>query len=103
MSATTITQTITTSPKRSFRRRYTVAQGTAYQVWGLIGGSMLLALATQLKTGAGALMIAGFVTVYLNCHALAHYLAGRRSAFASAAMASGAPTIPRSIRPGSAS
>ena len=79
MSATTITQTATTSPKRSFRRRYTVAQGTAYQVWGLISGSALLALATQLKTGAGAtaLMIVGFVTVYLNCHALAHYLAGR--------------------------
>jgi hypothetical protein len=79
MSATTISQTPTTSPKRSFRRRYTVAQGTAYQTWGLISGSALLALATQLKTGPGAtaLMIAGFVTVYLNCHALAHYLAGR--------------------------
>ena len=79
MSATTITQTTTTSPKRSFRRRYTVAQGTAYQVWGLISGAALLALATQLKTGAGAtaVMIVGFVTVYLNCHTLAHYLAGR--------------------------
>jgi hypothetical protein len=79
MSATTITQTTTTGPKRSLRRRYTVAQGTAYQVWGLISGSALLALATQLKTGAGAtaLMIVGFVTVYLNCHALAHYVAGR--------------------------
>jgi hypothetical protein len=79
MSATTITQTPTTSPKRSFRRRYTVAQGTAYQVWGVISGSAPLALATQLKTGAGAtaLMIAGFIIVYLNCHALAHYLAGR--------------------------
>ena len=66
MSATTITETTTTTiPKRSFRRRYTVAQGTAYQVWGLISGSALLALATQLKTGAGAtaLMVAGFITV----------------------------------------
>ncbi|MBV9945134.1 MAG: hypothetical protein JO262_23625 [Solirubrobacterales bacterium] len=46
MSATTITQTTTTSPRRSFRRRYSVAQGTAYQVWGVISGSVLLALAT---------------------------------------------------------
>ena len=79
MSATTITQPATVAPKRSFRRRYSVARGTAYQVWGVFSGSALLALATQLHSSAvaTALMIAGFVTVYLNCHALAHYLAGR--------------------------
>jgi hypothetical protein len=45
----------------------------------MFSGSALLALATQLHASAvaTALMIAGFVTVYLNCHALAHYLAGR--------------------------
>lgn len=80
MSATTITQPHTTiTAKRSFRRRYSVARGNAYQAWGVFSGSALLALATQLHTSAvsTALMIAGFVTVYLNCHALAHYLAGR--------------------------
>jgi hypothetical protein len=81
MSATTITQQQTEkiTPKRSFRRRYSVARGTAYQAWGVLSGSALLALATQLHAGAAAtaVMIAGFVTVYLNCHALAHYLAGR--------------------------
>lgn len=79
MSAITATHTPTTTPKRSFRRRYTVARGTAYQAWGMISGSALLALAAQLNTSAvsTAVMIAGFVTVYLNCHAIAHYLAGR--------------------------
>ena len=79
MSATTISQPTITGPKRSFRRRYSVARGTAYQVWGVISGSALLALATQLHTTAvsTALMLAGFVTLYLNCHALAHYFAGR--------------------------
>jgi hypothetical protein len=79
MSATTITQTPTISPKRSFRRRYSIVRGTAYQAWGVFSGSALLALATQLHTSAVStlLMVAGFITVYLNCHALAHYLAGR--------------------------
>lgn len=80
MSATTITQIPTTiGPKRSFRRRCSVARGNAYQAWGVSSGSALLALATQLQTSAvsTAVMITGFVTVYLNCHALAHYLAGR--------------------------
>ena len=78
MSAT-ITQTPAISRKRSFRRRYSVARGNAYQAWGVFSGSALLALATQLHTSAvsTAVMIAGFGTVYLNCHALAHYLAGR--------------------------
>jgi hypothetical protein len=49
MSATTIT--ITTAPtstagapKRSFKRRYTVAQGNAIQGVGMLGGSALLAV-----------------------------------------------------------
>ena len=79
MSAITATHTPTTTPKRSFRRRYSVARGNAYQAWGVFSGSALLALATQLRTSpvSTAVMIAGFVTVYLNCHAIAHYLAGR--------------------------
>ena len=79
MSAITATHTPTTTPRRSFRRRYSVARGNAYQAWGVFSGSALLALATQLHTSPGstAVMIAGFVTVYLNCHAIAHYLAGR--------------------------
>jgi hypothetical protein len=79
MSAITATHTPTTTPKRSFRRRYSVARGNAYQAWGVFSGSALLALATQLHTTpvSTAVMIAGFVTVYLNCHAIAHYLAGR--------------------------
>lgn len=81
MSATTIAQpaTSTTAAKRSFRRRYSVARGNAYQAWGIFSGATLLAIATQLHTSAisTALMIAGFITVYLNCHAIAHYLSGR--------------------------
>ena len=78
MSATTITQT-PTSPRAQLPPALQRRPRTAYQVWGVFGGSALLALATQLHTSAvaTALMIAGFVTVYLNCHALAHYLAGR--------------------------
>jgi hypothetical protein len=79
MSAITATHTPTTTPKRSFRRCYSVAHGNAYQAWGVFSGSALLALATQLRNSpvSTAFMIAGFVTVYLNCHAIAHYLAGR--------------------------
>ncbi|MGZ4233026.1 MAG: hypothetical protein ACXVVQ_16540 [Solirubrobacteraceae bacterium] len=79
MSAITATHTLTTTPKRSFRRRYSVARGNAYQTWGIFSGSALLALATQLHSSpvSTPVMIAGFVTVYLNCHAIAHYLVGR--------------------------
>jgi hypothetical protein len=79
MSAITATHTPTTTPKRSFRRRYSVTRGNAYQAWGVLSGSALLALANQLRTSpvSTAVMIAGFVTVYLNCHAIAHYVAGR--------------------------
>lgn len=79
MSATAIAQPqSTTTATRSFRRRYSVARGNAYQASGILSGATLLAIATQLHTSAisTALMIAGFVTVYLNCHAIAHYLAG---------------------------
>ena len=105
MSATTIAQPTTPHRQAQLPPPLHRRPRNAYQAWGPFSGSVLLALATQLKTGAGptALMIAGFVTAYLNCHAIAHYLAGRLLAFASAATASGAPTIPRSIRPGSAS
>jgi len=52
MSAITATHTpTTTTPKRSFRRRYSVARGNAYQAWGVFSGSTLLALATQLRNG----------------------------------------------------
>jgi hypothetical protein len=105
MSAITATHTPTTTPKRSFRRRYSVARGNAYQAWGVFSGSALLALATQLRNSpvSTAFMIAGFVTVYLNCHAIAHYLAGRAVGLRFRATASVAPTTLRSTRPGSAS
>ena len=80
MSAITATHSPTaTTPKRSFRRRYSITPGAAYQAWGVFSGSALLALATQLHSSpvSTAVMIAGFVTLYLNCHAIAHYLAGR--------------------------
>ena len=66
-------------PKRTFRRRYSVVRGNAYQVWGLISGSALLAVAASLDRNAVAtiLMIVGLWVVFLNCHAIAHYLAGR--------------------------
>ena len=83
MSATTITtlsSTPTATPKRSFKRRYTVAQGNAIQATGLLGGSALLAAAAALNGSAflrTAIVLAGFIAVYLNCHSIAHYAAGR--------------------------
>ena len=81
MSATTITTAPTaTAPKRAFKRRYTVAQGNAIQAAGITAGSSLLAAAAALD-GPGllrtGLMLAGFIAVYLNCHSIAHYAAGR--------------------------
>lgn len=78
MSAITA-QNLIAKPKRSFRRRYTVARGNAYQAAGIAAGAGLLATAAQLTASplATGLMIAGFTAVYLNCHAIAHYLAGR--------------------------
>ncbi|MGZ4218100.1 MAG: hypothetical protein ACXVS6_23945 [Solirubrobacteraceae bacterium] len=78
MSAITAPNLIA-KPKRSFRRRYTVARGNAYQAAGIAAGAGLLAAAAQLRANsiATGLMLAGFTTVYLNCHAIAHYLAGR--------------------------
>jgi hypothetical protein len=69
----------TAKPKRAFRRRYSVARGTAYQVWGLVSGSALLAIAASVDGGAFAtvLMLVGLWVVYLNCHAIAHYAVGR--------------------------
>lgn len=66
-------------PKRALRRRYSVARGNSYQVWGLISGSGLLVLAILLghNVAATILMIVGLWTLYLNCHAIAHYAAGR--------------------------
>lgn len=79
MSATTITQTTTATPNRRFRRRYSVAHGNVNQALGQIAGSGMLLAATQVNSGSIAtnLMIGGFISVYLNCHALAHYVAGR--------------------------
>ncbi|MBV9336343.1 MAG: hypothetical protein JO243_10665 [Solirubrobacterales bacterium] len=83
MSATTITTTqptTSTQPKRTFKRRYTVAQGNAVQAGGMAGGAALLGMASAIS-GPGilraGLMLVGFVAVYLNCHAIAHYIAGR--------------------------
>jgi hypothetical protein len=84
MSATTIpttAQTATTSQsKRTFKRRYTVAQGNAIQAAGMAGGAGLLAIAS-VNSGPGiiriVLMLCGFVAVYLKCHSIAHYAAGR--------------------------
>jgi len=82
MSATTITaQAAThTTPKRTFKRRYTVAQGNAIQAADIVAGAGLLASAASLPGPAlmrTGVMFAGFVAVYLNCHSIAHYAAGR--------------------------
>ncbi len=83
MSATAIapgTVSTPTAPRRSFKRRYTVARGNAIQATGMLGGAGLLGAAASL-TGPGVartgLMLAGFIAVYLNCHSIAHYAAGR--------------------------
>ncbi len=66
-------------PKRTFRHRYSVARGNAYQAWGLISGCVLLAVAASIDRAAAAtiLMLVGLLVAYLNCHAIAHYVAGR--------------------------
>jgi hypothetical protein len=70
----------TAAPKRAFKRRYSVARGNAIQATNMLAGSGLLATAAALD-GPGLLrsilMLAGFVAVYMNCHAIAHYAAGR--------------------------
>jgi hypothetical protein len=77
---TTTTTTTSTRPKRTFKRRYTVAHGNAIQAAGMAGGAGLLAIASGIS-GTGiirtGLMLAGFIAVYLNCHSIAHYAAGR--------------------------
>lgn len=81
MSTSAVPSSIATaSPtRRTFRRRYSVARGNWYQTWGLISGSGLLALAAVLGQNAIAtvLMLVGLWIVYLNSHAIAHYVAGR--------------------------
>ena len=81
MSTSAVPSTVTTvsPPRRTFRRRYSVARGNWYQIWGLISGSGLLALAAALghNVVATVLMLVGLWVVYLNCHAIAHYAAGR--------------------------
>lgn len=83
MSVATITTTQPTTSlqtKRTFKRRYTVTGGNAIQAAGMAAGAGLLAIASTIS-GPGVirmgLMLAGFVAVYLNCHSIAHYAAGR--------------------------
>jgi hypothetical protein len=66
--------------RTSSRRRLTIRQGNALQLAGLAAGSGLLVAAAQLDTAAPvrfALLLAGFASIYLNCHAIGHYIAGR--------------------------
>ena len=106
MSAITATHTPTTTPKRSFRRRYSVARGNAYQAWGVFSGSALLALATQLHSSPGL--------DRSHDRGIRHRLPqlprdrplprpAAPSACASAATVSAAPTTPPCTRPASAS
>ena len=64
MSAIAATHTATSKPKRSFRRRYSIARGNACQAAGIVTGSATLAAATQLRNSSisTAPMLAGFTT-----------------------------------------
>jgi hypothetical protein len=65
--------------RTSSRRRLTIRQGNALQLAGLAAGSGILVAAAQLDTAAPvrfALLLAGFASIYLNCHAIGHYIAG---------------------------
>lgn len=71
----------TASPARTAsRRRLTIRQGNALQLTGLLAGIGLLVAAAQIQSAAPArfaLLLVGFASIYLNCHAIGHYLAGR--------------------------
>ena len=78
----TLTATATTSPpvRAAGRRRLTIRQGNTLQLAGLLAGSGLLVAAAHAHTAAPvrfALLLGGFASIYLNCHAIGHYLAGR--------------------------
>jgi hypothetical protein len=56
-----------------------ILSGNAIQLAGLIGGALLLYLAAHLHAAGGlriVLMLAGFLAIYICCHAIAHWLAG---------------------------
>jgi hypothetical protein len=79
MSSYANTSTAATA-RRSFKRRLTVRQGNLYQAWGLLSGVFLLYLAASIHGASSlrfGLMLAGFTTIYFNCHSIVHYLAGR--------------------------
>lgn len=71
----------TASPARTAsRRRLTIKQGNALQLAGLLAGAGLLVAAAQTHAASPlrfALLLVGFASIYLNCHAIGHYLAGR--------------------------
>jgi len=82
VSATSITtaQPAPATSKRTFKRRYSAAQGNAIQATGMAAGAALLAASASLSGPAlvrTLAMLTGFIAVYMNCHSIAHYGAGR--------------------------
>src|SRR6266850_2123828 len=64
----------------SFWLKLSVPVGNLLQAGGIVIGAALLTLAAALRDRgplASALMVAGFVSIYLCSHALAHWVAGR--------------------------
>lgn len=60
--------------------RLSVARGNAIQGTGLLAGAGLLVLAARITGAAGwrvVLMLAGWLAIYICCHASAHWLVGR--------------------------
>lgn len=68
------------APYPPFWTRLSVAAGNAIQVAGLLLGAALLYLDGRLRAASiirVVLMIAGWLAIYICCHALAHYVVGR--------------------------
>ena len=80
MSATNLAKTPEGPPRPPFWFKLSIAAGNIMQLVGLLIGAMLLLAAARLTQFTGIrvlLMLLGWFFVYIDCHAIGHYLVGR--------------------------
>lgn len=78
--ATSATAGSTARPLPTLWVRLSVARGNLLQLGGMALGSTLLVAATRIPATSSArvaLMVTGWLAIYLCCHAVAHYAIGR--------------------------
>ena len=80
MTVKTAQKTTAVPPRPPFWLRLSIAAGNALQLAGLMLGAGLLLVDAGLTAAAGlrvVLMLLGWFIVYIDCHAIGHYLVGR--------------------------